>query len=278
MKIFCLFLMLLSTSALAQVQGKKVSDKVEVMLDPAAAVWSQAAESKVPLLAQAIAKPFLDKATLKEIRVKAVHNGKWVAIRLEWDDATRDAAQAGGKFTDAVAVQFPANGDRKTSPFMGAKDNPVEIVHWKAIWQDDIEQGYRDVEHAYPNYYYDFYPLAKGKKASDILARALEFNPARYLKNPISDVARKEPCEELVAVGWGTLTTQTHHDSRAKGVHKDGKWTVVLASPLASKDPTDVKFRGTTPVAFAVWEGNAGNRGGRKHYAMWTDLVLEGVP
>ncbi|MEW6279895.1 MAG: ethylbenzene dehydrogenase-related protein [Candidatus Eremiobacterota bacterium] len=274
--LMLVLVLLLSGSGRAEIVGKQVGDRVDALLDPSAPAWASAAESKVPLLAQGIAVPYLKKATIPELRVKALHNGQWVALRMEWDDATRDAEQAGGKFTDAVAVEFPVSADRAVSPFMGQQGKPVEIVHWKAVWQDDVDQGYRDVEHAYPNMYYDFYPLAGGKKATDIKDRALEYNPARNLKNPVSQVDRKEPCEEMVAVGWGTLTTQKHHGSRARGVHQDGKWSVVIACPLKSKDPTDVVFRPTTPVAFAVWEGSSGNRGGRKHYAMWVDLKLEG--
>ncbi len=39
------------------------------------------------------------------------------------------------KFCDAVAVQFPLV--RNASPYMGAKDMQVQIIHWKALWQKE---------------------------------------------------------------------------------------------------------------------------------------------
>lgn len=261
------------------IDTKARSEKVDALLDPAHPAWSKWSASKVTMLPQNIAKPNLDQPIFQSLEVKAAVTKGWLCLRLEWEDKSRDAEVTKGLFTDACAVEFAAKGDAKdTSPFMGNPGKPVHIIHWKAIWQDDVQKGYRDIEHAYPNAYYDYYPLAKGKRAQDISGPALVYNPARYLKNPISDTLRREPVEELVAEGFGSSTSQKHLDARANGSHQQGKWSVVIARPLTTPDPTDAQLKGgtTIPIAFALWDGATKNRGARKHFAMWTDLKIAG--
>lgn len=276
-----LLVALLGLPALAQatqsLAARRVRAAPEALLDPAHAAWQSAEPLAVQVLPQRITRPWQMEPWQADLRVRALHNGKWLALRLEWKDPSRDARVAGGGFTDACAVQFPVSGSDQVSPFMGSAGQPVQILHWKAIWQDDVDRGYRDVEHAYPNYYYDYYPLAKGKAAGDIQGPALQYTAARYLENPIATVDRKEPAEEYVAEGFGTLTVQVHQDVRGRGVWAKGRWAVVLARPLVTKDGSDVQLTPgqTVPVAFALWDGAAGNRGARKHYTTWIPLTLE---
>lgn len=254
----------------------RVREPVEKLLSPDASVWTSVPETRVMVLPQTVTVPRLSKGIFTNLFVKAVHNGKWLALLLVWEDDTRDAQVAGGLFTDAAAVQFPLNKSNKVNPFMGSAEDAVQIVHWKAIWQDDVEHGYRDVEQAYPNLYYDFYPLAKSHRAED---QNINYVTARAAGNPISQIDRSQPCEELIAKGFGTLTTQERNDAQAWGVHRDGKWRVVIARPLATRDQSDCQLAAgeTVPVAFALWDGATENRGALKHYSMWINLVLEGA-
>jgi DMSO reductase family type II enzyme heme b subunit len=88
---------------------------------------------------------------------------------------------------------------------------------------------------------------------------------------------RTEPVDELVAEGFGTLTAQERRVTTGRGVWRDGRWAVVFARPLTSDDPLDYQFhlgaRGT--VAVAVWEGSAGNVGGRKHWSNWVPFEVQ---
>ena len=261
------------------IEAPQKSGDLKSWLQPGNAAWQSLPESTVTMLPQNIAIPNLKNPVFQKLQVRAVVTNGWLCLRLEWEDKTRDAEVTRAMFTDACAAEFAVSGNgTDTSPFMGNPGKPVEIVHWKAIWQDDIEKGYRDVEHGYPNHYYDYYPLAKGKKADQISGPALMYNPGRYLNNPISQTQRKEPVEEIVAEGFGSATSQKHLDSRGWGTYQQNHWTVVLARPLSTPDPTDAQLKpGTTiPIAFALWDGATRNRGGRKHYAMWTDLKIGG--
>ncbi|MBT9587606.1 hypothetical protein IV102_29965 [bacterium] len=281
MRIFhCLAALALSGAAWsAPIEAGSVQQQHKTLIDPTSAVWNSQPESLVTMAPQNIAKPILKEPVFKQLKVRGAVSQGWLFLRLEWDDKTRDAELTKALFTDACAVEFAVKGDDKdTSPFMGNPGKPVQLIHWKAIWQDDIEKGYRDVEHGYPNLYYDYYPLTKGKKARDIQGAALMYNPGRYLNNPVSQVERKDPVEEMVAEGFGTSTTQTHLDAKAWGNHTAGHWAVVLARPLSTPDPADAQIKpgSTIPVAFALWDGATKNRGGRKHFAMWTELKVGG--
>ena len=171
---------------------------------------------------------------------------------------------------------------------MGNKKGRVHIIHWKAVWQNDIENGFRDVKDAYPNYWTDIYPMAekqgdgsKGKFARDISAldyskgAGKNFMPGAYAGNPMSIFDRKEPAEECMAEGFGTLTTQTNQNSTAWGVWENNTWKVIFTRPLLSPDKDDAPLTAPTKIAFAIWNGHFDNISGKKHYAQWIDLTVQ---
>jgi DMSO reductase family type II enzyme heme b subunit len=51
----------------------------------------------------------------------------------------------------------------------------------------------------------------------------------------------------------------------------------MLRRDLVSRGPQAVTLRpgATVPVGFAVWNGSAGDRDGKKSVTIWQDLVLE---
>lgn len=229
---------------------------------PAAAQWAEVQATEVALLPQNITTPSLTSATVGLVKVKAVHNGDWMAIRLEWPDATKEHQLTTDQTCDAAAIQFPLKEADKTSPFMGAKDTPVGIMQWKAVWQHDLEKGYQKVTDVYPNTYYQTHDF--GIKAAQLAG------------NSVSQQDRQTPVEEYVAAGFGSLTAQKHQDGRAGGSWQDGKWVVVFSRPLKNSDRNDPQFKAgdKSLVAFAVWEGAGKNVGARKNYAMWTPIIF----
>lgn len=264
--IFSLTLLMVCSLVYAQeIRVKRVSegDNFFEKPDGQSAGWSQVEPITVILLPQNITTPSLTVPTVSQVQVKAVHNGKWMAIRLEWPDATDNHQITTDVASDAVAVQFPLKEADKTSPFMGVKDAPVEIMQWKAIWQHDIDKGYQKVTDIYPNTYYETYQFG--------------INAAQQAGNPITEQQRKTPVEEYVAAGFGSLTTQLHQDALANSKWENGKWSVVFTRPLKSGDQNDPQFKSgdKSLVAFAVWEGGHKNVGARKNYAMWTPIIFE---
>ncbi|TAN33462.1 hypothetical protein EPN27_04845, partial [Patescibacteria group bacterium] len=247
--------------------------------------WKEVPMTTVALLPQNITTPGLQKATIAELETRVVHNGKWMAVLVSWADPTRDVNVDTSMATDACAIQFPVGAGDKTSPFMGAKGAPVAITHWKAIWQNDIVGKYQDVQDLHPNFWTDLYFFAEGKHPYPVTT-SFNSTAARntlgsvYVNNPIAQLHRKLPVEELMAEGFGTLTTQPQQDAIGGGSHKDGRWSVVFVRPMSSRDKNDPKFEvgQNTVIAFAVWDGDKKNVGGRKNYAAWVPLTLERRP
>lgn len=284
--------------------------KGNVPLDPNSSVWDKAAALVVPVVPQNLAAPGLAEGTIANVKVKSVHNETEIAYLLEWYDPTEsDTETMMDKFSDAVALMFPVKYKTEPSFMMGDADNPVQIVYWKAAWQKDIEKGYQDVRDAYPNYNYDSYPFvdtmtdAKGNKIvvkdGEIYKpvapedRAINTPISKYndlqksylpglsVKNPRSKIDRTTPVEELTAIGFGTLTTQTGPaHANGKGVRSFGYWKVVLTHPLKGSYTTqdaEMEINHHHKAALAVWDGGNKNRAGRKHYSDggWVWLFLE---
>jgi len=241
--------------------------------DPGAGAWDDAQRVLVPLVAQQLVPPFLEKAHVDEIQVRALHNGEQVAFLLEWDDANADDLDGIRRYHDAVAVQLPARGGSIPPALtMGAPGTPVHILQWRATWQRDIDSGGKTgVEQIYPEVVHDVMP-------DDILPpdAAQLYWVGREAGNPLSQVSRTTPVEEVVAEGFGSVTHLPSQTAVGRGVHEDGRWRVVVAVPSARSEVADALAPGTSwPVAFAVWLGSEENRGGRKHIADWQTLVLE---
>lgn len=250
--------------------------------------WSPIEALKLPVSPQQAAYPTLKDASIEYLTVKSVYRSKEIAFLVEWKDTTKSNEVDVVKFCDQFAVEFPLNTKEIPSYMMGNKGGMVHIVHWKAIWQEDCENGFQDVQMKYPNMWVDVYPglesyLDRSKRiyAQDITAEmAVETNstanmPGTYSKNPMSQIKRKEPVEEAVAEGFGTLATQETQQARAWAEWKDGQWKVCLVVPVNTGNKYKATFKDRTKVAFALWDGGFQNIGGRKHFIPWVDLLLQ---
>jgi hypothetical protein len=243
--------------------------------DAGASAWSEAQRVLVPLAAQQLVQPFLEEARVAELVVSALHDGTTVGFLLEWADAEPDDLDGIRRYHDAVAVQLPARQGPTPPPItMGAPGAPVHILQWRATWQRDIDSGGKTgVEQIYPEVVHDVMP-------DDVLPpeTAQLYWVGREAGNPLSQVSRTSPVEEVVAEGFGSVTHLSRQTAVGRGVHQDGRWRVVVAVPAARSGVGAPLAAGTTwPVAFAVWLGSEENRGGRKHVTTWQTLVLEGA-
>jgi hypothetical protein len=251
--------------------------------------WRSAPPNRVILLPQNIAEPSKFQPSVDELEVRVVHNGTWIGIAVRWADATRNETTDGGVFCDAVAVGFPLGKVLETSPFMGSLEAGMEVNHWKALWQRDIEHGYQDVTDLHPNLVADEYVGYRSEHLPDsdpassagmeeVMAtpEAREGLPAIALGNPMSQIHREFPVEQSIAEGFGTLSTQQQQDARANGVYADGHWTVVICRPLVTGDDSDAALEAGayTGINFAVWDGGEGDVGGRKSYSMFAPLMI----
>jgi mono/diheme cytochrome c family protein len=212
-----------------------------------------------------------------ELRVAALHDGETLAIRFTWRDATRDDSPVRPQeFDDMASLQLFKG---KPEPFLGMGDanGPLDVWLWRARWLTDA-----DVDSVYPNMAVDIYPLEKtaaGARPHAAANQPPEFLTARAAGNLTADTAGDIRGSDLQAKGFGTLTMRPRvsQDVRSSGSWKDGSWTVVFRRPLQVKDNGGISLSpgDKLSIAFAIWDGSAGDRNGQKLVSIWHDLELE---
>ncbi|MBI2964461.1 MAG: c-type cytochrome [Deltaproteobacteria bacterium] len=220
----------------------------------------------------------------EEVSVRALHDGKELALLLMWTDVTHDAtAMRPQDFRDAAAVELSRTPD---PPFfaMGSTGEMVDVWMWKSERQADLEPAFQDLEKVYPNLGIDSYPnlLKSPLEQPHRHALTLESNPifvtAWGAGNIVADPTRPSAAEELFAQGFGTLRARPGADQSvaARGVYDHDSYRVIFRRPLAGKGAGAVTLApGTTvPVAFAVWNGAAGDRDGKKSVTIWQQLEI----
>jgi hypothetical protein len=248
--------------------------------DPLDPFWEKIAVAEVPLLPQQVAQPALAAGTVAKLRIQSVYDSERYVWRLSWDQASVADRSDVGEFSDAVAMQFPLiDGAPYT---MGGPKMPVRMLYWKATWQNDVDAGFQDWATTHPNSDADLYWFAKGEKPftmnksfDDPVAK--QWMIAASAGNPMANFNRKKAVEELTAHGFGSSTHIDDTPSSGRGVWKDGKWFVVLDRPIDSADPLITRFNHNPTqqlVAFAVWDGQAKNRGGRKNITNWIPMRI----
>lgn len=274
-----MFPLIMAVSYAATVQVSRVDQVPDRDAhDPA---WQAAPSTEVPVMAQVVTYPQNHKASITSVGVRALADSRWLAVRLEWVDATKDEQVEVDNFTDAVAVQIPLGDPKSANPMMGAKGNPMYIVNWKAVWQRDVEHGHSDVQDYHPGFYTDAYPFATGEYPYPVQESFETSDARRYLVatsagNPMSVLQRRWPAEELMAEGFGTLASHKTQDARAWGSWQGGRWVVIVLIPRVNDDPQNPALGGgvKTVMGFAVWDGDQQNVGGRKHWSLLNELVL----
>jgi len=255
--------------ASSQAQVVQVRAAASVPRDnPFASFWNDVQPVDVALSAQNLTRP-MGGGTVAAIKVRAAHDGKRLYILSEWADDSEDAeVDATTAFTDAAAVEFPASGANRLPSFcMGDPGAGVNIWHWRAAWQHDLDAGFATNRALYPDMQVDVYPNDGDASFQTGLAAG----------NPISAREHESPVENLVAEQFGTLTTTTVQDVGGVGRWKDGRWRVLFVRSLEGADgaPGFVPG-GKVNAAFAVWNGSDGQRDGMKSVSQFVDLQISG--
>lgn len=229
---------------------------------PGAEAWSAAPESALPLSAQIIIPPVGGGETA-HVSVRAIHDGEWLALRLEWSDATADRRVGAKDFRDAVAVGFPQEeGDSPPSPFMGDPAHPVAIWQWAA----DLEASA-----AGEGAFAEGYPHTDG---------VWIFPQDERVRERVRGWRSGEPVQEFVATGYGTLAPREGTEVRGASARGADTWRVVLRRRLAPESQALPVFRPgeRTHLIAAVWDGAAGEVNGRKSVTLsWAPFALEAV-
>lgn len=217
---------------------------------PEDTVWGQIPAMTIPLSGQVITRPVWPEPSARALTVRSLHNGHDIAFLLEWQDNTKNDRLTPGTFRDGVAIGLPL-GDAPAFFCMGQLDHYINIWHWKADWQSDIDRR-----------------AARTPEKKEGGVRTFEVIPRR-----ISSV------EDLIGGGFSTLTTKDKQGRvQGKALWKDGVWHVVMHRPLVSEEQeneaTLIPGRVQT-VSFAVWNGENKERNGQKSVAPWFQLSID---
>ena len=224
----------------------------ELPTGPEDASWAKISPMTLPLSGQVITRPVWPEPTARALTVRSLHNGTEIAFLLEWQDNTKNDRLTPGTFRDGVAIGLPL-GDAPAFFCMGQLDHYINIWHWKADWQSDIDRR-----------------AAKTSEKAHDGVRTFEVIPRR-----VSSV------EDLIGGGFSTLTTKEKQGRvQGKAAWKDGVWHVVMRRPLVSEEQENeaklIPGRVQT-VSFAVWNGENKERNGQKAVAPWFQLIIDPV-
>jgi hypothetical protein len=217
--------------------------------DPA---WEKIPPMVLPLSGQVITRPVWPEPAARALTVRSVHNGTDIAFLLEWQDNTKNDRLTPGTFRDGIAIGLPL-GDAPAFFCMGQLDHYINIWHWKADWQSDIDRR-----------------ASKTGEKREGEVRRFEVIPRR-----------KSSVEDLVGGGFSTLTTKEDQGRvQGKATWKDGVWHVVIRRPLANTGQDNearLEPGRLQTIAFAVWNGENKERNGQKAVAPWFQLLIDPV-
>ena len=218
--------------------------------DPA---WDKVPVMAIPLSGQVITRPVWPEPSARALGLRSIHNGTEIAFLLEWQDNTKNDRLTPGTFRDGVAIGLPL-GDAPAFFCMGQLDHYINIWHWKADWQSDIDR--RSAR------------AAEGKASGEV--RRFEVIPRR-----------KSSVEDLIGGGFSTLTTKEDQGRvQGRAIWKDGVWRVVIRRPMSSagqENEARLEPGRLQAVAFAIWNGENKERNGQKAVAPWFQLAIDPV-
>jgi DMSO reductase family type II enzyme heme b subunit len=245
--------------------------------DPADAGWKTAPQHVAKLIPQDLVEPRQMQPSTGEVHVQALTDGSEVAFRLEWTDATDNNLSGQVGFSDACAVQVPAQTEPTLpAPQMGEVGRPVEITYWNAAWQATVDGRGDSIQEIYPNATVDHYPFEAKPLEEDPAAKremTARYAPARALGHMMAG-PRETPVEDLIAEGPGTLAPAPSSSSKGRGQRTPEGWTVVITRRL----PSGFSAETASQVAFAIWEGGQEEVGARKMRTGWIPLAMKGKP
>lgn len=208
--------------------------------------WEDVERFYVPLVGQIVLKPRWFSPRVKNVWVRALHDGEDLAMLVSWSDPSRSPSPAWAGFAAQVQEAMEPKGEGEPwAP--GAPDQLV--VQFPQQLQTGMQRPY-----------------------------FLQGDPRRpaYLWQWRSD---PEGVSELVARGMGT-GVERDGPTRVSAVSgwSQGEWRVLLRRSLATADTAgelQLRTGQAVPVAFQAWDGDNAEAGNRAAVSSWYFLALE---
>ncbi|MFQ5972799.1 MAG: c-type cytochrome [Alphaproteobacteria bacterium] len=226
------------TQGVTVVHGARI--KGAVPSDPDDPAWRRATPITFPLAPNIIKEPRLYYSLNDTITVRVLFNDEALGIRLDVDDRT---------------YSVPGHEEERRYALAGIKATPDAVaVQFPAEIPTTSEKPWfrhGDAKHPVSMWYW----------------RAPSVEPARPQQVALLDGAGpdKPPAPRENAGGLGGM-----------GVWQDGQWRVVFTRGLKTDEVRDIQFEigRYIPIAFANWDGWAGQSGGRHTLTTWYWLLL----
>lgn len=240
--------LLLAAGPVGATHQHVASKKLEKLaLDPFDPAWEQAPSARIAVAPQKLVVP-TGGGGVPYVEVQSLRTPAEIQFRLRWPDPVKDEdLELSGEFVDGVALEFPLKEGTMPAPLMGEKGAPVNIWRWSAaMFKPDH----------YPKAYSDYY-------RPDAIDKTI-----KYPGKP----------EDLVAEGWGTVGRRGSQAVEGRSEWKDGVWTVVFSRKLSAPGGAAFKSGSIMPIAVAVWDGGAKERGPAKSFSVWNNLLLDRDP
>jgi len=217
--------------------------------------WQSLPAIDLELMYQVTVLPWA-RSLVSPLTVQAFHNGRHIYFHLAWKDDSEDRRVGVQRFSDAAAIMFPLGDEVEPSTIMMGFMAQSNIWQWKASRDTEFWARTPPKSEAYADYHYPF-------EEEELFGVSRE--------KVVSAVS------ELLAKRVGTVTPSDLQEVEGRGLWHDGVWHVVFRRAMDSADPQIAPplLAGTTRlVAFAVWNGHAGDRGGRKSISEWVELRI----
>ena len=220
----------------------------------------------------------------EELTVRALHDGKELAILLSWADTSHDATAIRPQdFRDAAAVAFSLTPD---PPFfaMGQPGGPVNIWMWKAERQADLEPAFQDLEKVYPEHRHRLLPEPAALAPRAAHAPRPDPRVRPHLRHRLgrgqhrgrshAQERRRGPDGPGLRHAAGPAARRPGRGrARASTRPAPTACSSAARSGAASADAVSLAPGTRTPVSFAVWNGSAGDRDGKKSVTIWQELL-----
>lgn len=184
-----------------------------------------------------------------------LHDGRDLAVRLQWDDPRRDDDVTRAPCPDAVALQISADEDPPLLS-MGSPDQAVHMWQWQSF-PPHAAAGFTDA----------LQPRLDGTRAD------VPLQPLPVGFTAPSTAARAAHGR---GIGSGGAFRSADRELAAKASWQDGRWTLVLRRKLAGTDHEDLDLVAgrRVHIACAVWDGSHAEAGARKSISVWHRLEL----
>ena len=278
--------------AASQIVAAKVAELPTANDDPA---WDGAEEAWFPLAGQVIWEPVNTGPSIHAVRVKALHDGTHLTLRVRWDDPSFSLEGA-----EAAA---PAAEDEEDDFWGSEEPEATETASEDDFWgdEDDGEETHaEEVVQTVNDRFAIQFPSGEPKSnekpyfvmgdsksgvnlwrwtnGEDLAEQAApEGEDPKWARYHVEHSGSAQ-LESLLGKGANSMTSLAPETALTGTVtYRNGTYTLLVTRPLISSDPTEVQMvEGSfIPIAFWAWDGSHGEQGLNGALSAWYYLVLE---